>query len=79
MFTSPWASRAEQEETTGPKGMPEHIFLQFPWESNDSKVLDSLEGKKQERVGGSMGHVYQSQQLIWARIQVVCLSKFDEI
>lgn len=30
-------------------------------------------------MGAGWDHVYQSQQFIWAWIQVVCMSKFDEI
>lgn len=30
-------------------------------------------------MGAGWDHVYQSQQFIWAWIQVVCTSKFDEI
>lgn len=41
--------------------------------------LDSLKGKSRSAHGGGRDHVYQSQQFIWAWIQVVCASKFDEI
>lgn len=30
-------------------------------------------------MGAGWDHVYQSQQFSWARVQGVCVSKFDEI
>lgn len=67
------------EKTTEQMGMPEHIFLWLPWGSCDSESWIPLKGKAGVCMGAGWDHVYQSQQFIWARVQVVCMSKFDEI